>query len=101
VGSPGIKHLPLNGMCISFDPDCLMSCRDALDHFDDYLDGNLGRWARWRVRGHLWICRNCRRYLASYRMTIRLVQKVCGEEPAAVVPASLVTSILSAQRERR
>jgi hypothetical protein len=71
-----------------------MSCRDTLDHFDDYLDDNLGVWSRVRVRVHLWICRNCRRYLASYRVTVRLVRRVCGEEPAADVPETLVASIL-------
>jgi predicted anti-sigma-YlaC factor YlaD len=76
-----------------------MTCEHALDHFDDYLDDNLGRWSRFRVQLHLWICRNCRRYLSSYRMTVRLVHKVCGEEPVAEVPETLVASILSAGRK--
>ena len=75
-----------------------MTCQDALDHIHDYLDGDLGRWARWRVRLHLWICRNCRRYLSSYKMTVGLVKKVCGEAPAEV-PEDLVAAILTARRK--
>jgi predicted anti-sigma-YlaC factor YlaD len=75
-----------------------VTCQHALEHFDDYLDDNLGRGSRWRVRLHLWICRNCRRYLSSYRTTISLVHKVCGDADDAEVPEALVSAILSARR---
>lgn len=79
-----------------------MSCQDAIDQFDAYADESLGPRARWRVRLHLWCCRNCRRYLSSYRTTLR-VEKLAFDEthdPAAAAPPEALVAVILAARSR-
>jgi len=79
-----------------------VNCREALDLMGEYADGELSVWSRCRLRLHLWICRNCRRYLASYRALIRIAKSVRAgsvtvtDEP---IPDKLVASILKSARE--
>jgi anti-sigma factor RsiW len=80
-----------------------MSCQHAIDQLDEYADQSLGRWARLRVRLHLWICRNCRRYLASYRTTVRLARQAFDRASETTEPPpseALVAAILAAARSR-
>jgi anti-sigma factor RsiW len=76
-----------------------MNCKHLLENLDDYADGKLSGWPRWRVRLHLWICRNCRRYLQTYKATIRLARRAFGDSSSADAPEDLVQSILSARRQ--
>jgi hypothetical protein len=80
-----------------------MTCQEAIDLLDAYADESVSSSAFWRVRLHLWCCRNCRRYLSSYRTTVR-VEKLAFDEmddPEGVtVPDALVTAILAAARSR-
>jgi hypothetical protein len=80
-----------------------MTCQEAIDELDAYTDESPGRRARWRVRLHLWICRNCRRYLSSYRTTIRVEKQAFDgihDSAVAAPPEALVAAILSAARSR-
>jgi hypothetical protein len=77
-----------------------VNCRQALERFGDYSDGELTWAARWRLRLHLWMCGHCRRYLRSYRATIA-AEKAAFEsssEASTSVPEHLVASILSAAK---
>jgi anti-sigma factor RsiW len=76
----------------------IVNCREALDHFGEYLDGELTSTQRWRLRVHLWICGQCRKYLRSYRATVALERAAFeGDDGAqAPVPDELVKTILSA-----
>ena len=77
-----------------------MTCKEAIDFLGDYLDGALP-WRAWLVfRWHLWICRDCRRYLASYAATVRHVKALRSEpaEEARSVPEELMRAILAARR---
>jgi hypothetical protein len=76
----------------------IVNCREALDHFGEYLDGELTWTQRWRLRVHLWICGQCRKYLRSYRVTIEAERAAFqGDDAAqALVPDELVKTILSA-----
>jgi len=78
----------------------MVTCQQALELFGDLVDDGLGRGDRYRVRLHLLICRHCRRYLSSYRATIRAEKLVFrAAEMAAVeeeIPESQVASILNA-----
>lgn len=80
-----------------------MNCREALEHFGYHVDGELGTVARWRLRLHLWVCRHCRRYLRSYKLTVR-AEKIAfdqnSEEPAKL-PEEQVASILAAVSNAR
>ena len=76
----------------------IVNCREALDHFGEYLDGELTSTQRWRLRLHLWICGQCRKYLRSYRATVEAeraaFKATTGLSPW--VPDELVKTILSA-----
>jgi anti-sigma factor RsiW len=79
-----------------------MTCRQVVDFLDRYCDGELPRVQRARFRLHLALCGNCRRYLATYRKTIRLSKAALGDldqPPPAEVPEELVQAILAAQRK--
>jgi predicted anti-sigma-YlaC factor YlaD len=78
-----------------------MTCQKAIDLLDAYSDESLRSGARWRVSLHLWCCRNCRRYLSSYRTTLRVEKRSFDEtyDPAAAAPPeALVAAILAAAR---
>jgi hypothetical protein len=78
-----------------------MTCREAIDQLDALTDERPGRRGLWRLRLHLWICRNCRRYLSSYRTTLRVEKRSFDEtyDPAAAAPPeALVAAILAAAR---
>jgi len=48
-----------------------VTCQQALELMGDLVDDDLDRQRRLRLRLHLLICRHCRRYLSSYRITVR------------------------------
>jgi hypothetical protein len=80
-----------------------MTCQKAIDLLDAYSDESLRSGARWRVRLHLWCCRNCRRYLSSYRTTLRLEKQAFDGTHALDVtapPEALVAAFLVAARPR-
>lgn len=80
-----------------------MNCREVLELMGEYADGDLGVWSRCRLRLHLWICRNCRRYLSSYRAVIRIAKSVRGGTVHAVdepIPKTLAESILHSARHQ-
>jgi len=74
----------------------------VLDSFDDHIDGELGTIARWRLRFHLWICRQCRRYLRSYEITIRAEKAAFDKADEATgqpMSDSQIASILAAVKK--
>lgn len=84
-----------------------MKCQEALELIGDLVDDDLDRQSGVWVRLHLLICRHCRRYLASYRATIRaeknaflpLDEPDSGEE-IEEIPDEQVAAILKAVRAR-
>jgi hypothetical protein len=48
-----------------------VTCQQALELMGDLMDDGLDLQRHLRLRLHLVICRHCRRYLASYRITVR------------------------------
>ena len=85
----------------------MLTCRDVAAFLGDYLDRALPWRQRLRFRLHLLLCRDCRRYLDSYRKTVEacrslgvppaVVDHDCGCDEAAV-PVSLVRAILAARQ---
>jgi len=51
----------------------VFACRDLTRYANAYLEDELPALTRLRVRVHLLICRNCRRYLRQLRQTIALL----------------------------
>ena len=80
-----------------------MTCQEFADFMMDYLSGELPSEPRAAFDHHLRLCVNCRRYLASYRETVRLGKRAFEDDDADVppqVPEELVKAIL-ASRSRR
>jgi anti-sigma factor RsiW len=69
----------------------------------DYLSGELSSESRAEFHHHLSDCSNCRRYLASYRETVKLGKRAFEDDDANLpsqVPEELVKAILSARQRR-
>lgn len=76
-----------------------MNCRKAIELASDLVDDDLARRLRIRLSLHLLICRHCRRYLDSYRTTVRAekaayrnVDQDFGEE----IPDEQIAAIMNA-----
>jgi len=74
----------------------MFRCRHTTELASDYLEGGLPRVTRFRLRLHLFICGNCRRYLAQMRQTCRLLAGLADSPP----PAALETRLLESFRNR-
>ncbi len=53
-----------------------MTCREAIDVLDDYLDSTLTAEGLAKLEAHLRACAPCRAYLATYERTAHLAAKV-------------------------
>ena len=77
-----------------------MTCREFADFIMDYLSDELSTESRATFEHHLSLCANCRRYLASYRETVKLGKRAFEDVDADVpsqVPEELVKAILAAR----
>jgi anti-sigma factor RsiW len=80
-----------------------VTCREFADFMMDYLSDELPTESRAQFEYHLSLCINCRRYLVSYRETVKLGKRAFEEDNASVpsqVPEDLIKAIL-ASRPRR
>lgn len=78
-----------------------MNCREAIALLGESQDGELGSRMGWRLRLHLWCCRHCRNYRASYQTTVRL-ERIAFQDPSKpepTVPENLVAEILASARD--
>ena len=48
----------------------MLSCKDVTEKANSYLDDELTFMKRLRVRMHLFICKNCQRYVDQLHVTI-------------------------------
>ena len=53
-----------------------MTCREAIDVLDDYLESSLTPEVLEKLEAHLRPCAPCRAYLATYERTAQLAAKV-------------------------
>jgi predicted anti-sigma-YlaC factor YlaD len=74
-----------------------MTCRELIEFLNDYVDDDLPDDQRKRFDEHLGLCSECRKYLATYRQTIR-ISKAAMKEQKAVIPEKLVKAILASKR---
>jgi anti-sigma factor RsiW len=78
-----------------------VTCREFADFMVDYFSGELPAEARAVFERHLGLCRNCERYLNSYRESVALGKRAFDDDTAAVprtVPDGLVKAILATRR---
>jgi len=79
----------------------MITCRELEEFIDGYLDATLPWRQRLVFRTHLFLCRECRDYLAKYSKAIDLGKAVFEhpDEPApSEIPDDLVRAILAARR---
>jgi anti-sigma factor RsiW len=77
-----------------------VTCRELASFLDDYLADGLPFATMEAFDRHLSACTNCRRYLASYRETIRLGKRAFDTDLGSVprdVPEQLIQAILRAR----
>lgn len=81
----------------------LLTCQELIDFLDDYVEENLAPPERERFEEHLAVCVACRRYLKSYRGTLRVLARVGRDDESvpAEVPPQLVAAILAARKASR
>lgn len=79
-----------------------MTCEALINRFlADYVDGALPAARKAEFRVHLALCGACRKYVASYRRTLRLARlSGAAHEAPAEAPAELIEAILRVARER-
>ena len=80
-----------------------MTCREFIEFFIDYFEGNLSAHERREFAEHLTECEDCTAYLMNYEQTIRLGKAACTDPDAplpADVPEELVQAILASRRQR-
>lgn len=75
----------------------MLSCKEITELATGYLEGDLTRRERLRVRLHLWMCGNCRRYLEQMRKVVAMLKRL----PAEAAPAELFDTLLPHLREMR
>jgi Putative zinc-finger len=82
----------------------IVKCCETTQILGDRVEGTLSPLQRWRLRLHLWFCRNCRNYLFSYMTTLRAEKAAYREvsrNPAVEAPDALVNLIVSAAKRTR
>ncbi len=82
----------------------MITCAELEAFIDDYLEERLTPREKWVFELHLKMCRECRSYLAAYRRSIEMGQRVFREPESAVpgdVPEDLVRAILAARGDDR
>lgn len=75
-----------------------MNCEQVTGLLSDYLDGSLPFRKRTAIGLHLFFCRNCRRYLNSFRKTRQLVRSLANRLSITSEPSiaeDLVQAILT------
>jgi len=55
----------------------MLTCRDLTENASAYLDGDVRPLRQARLRLHLMMCGNCRRYLDQIRQSLSAVRACC------------------------
>jgi len=81
----------------------MLKCNEVAQNASAYLDGNLPPLSRWRIRLHLAMCENCRRFLEQLRLSGRLLRQHERARTHASDPEvdTLVEEVLAAPPDRR
>ncbi len=67
----------------------------------EYLDGTLPRAQRVMFKLHIIVCRDCRRYIDSYKKTVELARDAGGAVALEDPPEALVRAILKSRPSHR
>lgn len=54
----------------------MFKCKDIAEHSSDYLDQRLSWQQKLAFKLHVFICKNCRRYMRQFQQTITSIKLV-------------------------
>jgi len=74
----------------------MISCRDFEDFIIQYFEDELPWSKRFIFKAHLKVCKECRDYLAAYRLSMAAMKEALVQEELPAVPEDLVKAILAA-----
>ncbi len=75
----------------------ILTCREVVDLLADDLDQSLPLSLEMRLKLHLFLCRNCRRFRRTYRKTVAFVHTLRSAEErfdSGILPDELVQRIM-------
>ena len=58
----------------------MLSCKDVTEEANSYIDDELPFMKRISVRMHLFICKNCRRYMDQLHLTVQTLGQIYTPE---------------------
>jgi len=79
----------------------MLTCAEFEAFVLDYLEGSLPATQRAIFKMHLFVCKDCQRYLAAYVRSVAMGKAVFKDPSMAVpedVPEDLVQAILAAKK---
>ena len=85
----------------------MLSCRDVADDASDYVDGDLALWRQLEIRIHIFLCRDCARYLHQLKLSLNGLRALgnenlfSGEQRTAVTRPNGGSSISEEQMVER
>lgn len=77
----------------------LMNCRNVVQLASDYLNRDLPRLTRLRIRVHLFMCVRCRRFVRQLKTVVRTVAAMADQKPPSS-PSSTELDILARHLRR-
>lgn len=86
---------------VLFKLPLMLTCAEFEEFVLDYLEGSLPATQRAVFKMHLFLCKDCQRYLAAYEHSVAMGKAAFEDPDAAVpydVPEDLVQAILAAKR---
>ncbi|MEX3010053.1 anti-sigma factor [Hoeflea sp. TYP-13] len=78
----------------------MITCEDFEDFILAYLEDELNARQKFVFEMHLKLCRECREYLAAYRISLELAKQSGKADPDALpaeVPEDLVAAVMAAR----
>ena len=80
----------------------MLSCKEIAQQASDYIDQQHSWQQRMGFRLHLFMCRNCRRYISQLRSTISSLKLVSDQAtPALTEQQKLLVQRLREQAQKR
>ncbi|MDH4275933.1 MAG: zf-HC2 domain-containing protein [Gammaproteobacteria bacterium] len=73
------------------------TCKEVTQLASDYVTGRMSRWNRIKYRMHIFICHDCRVFVAQFRATISSLRGFGESAPTYSVDAQ-VRALMEAQR---
>jgi len=72
----------------------MLSCKEITQLTSDYLDHELGFIKRMQFRMHLFICKNCQRFVEQFKTTVAAAKNLKTEKPSDETVNNQVATLL-------